>query len=173
MREVLRVYFGHKSVIVYYAILILLGAYLLTEKIFHSFWFVGLALFVTPVFEWLVHKYFLHIKFNFKSKILKEYFYKIHEGHHEHPDDKELVFAPLLIGLSVPIIFFTLCYVATMDIKPSLMLAFYTLAYYAYYEWVHLAHHTEQYVPLTKRGRMLKKHHIFHHFKKMRIIGGA
>ena len=39
-----------------------------------------------------------------------------------------------------------------------------SLAYYLVYEWVHLAHHTQSYKPLTVWGRGLRDAHMRHHF---------
>ena len=37
-------------------------------------------------------------------------------------------------------------------------------AYYLLYEWVHLAHHTKAYKPLTGWGEALREAHMRHHF---------
>ena len=158
-------YFKHRSIIFYYSIIICLGLYLVSTQAIFNHWYIGLILFSAPFFEWAVHKYFLHYEFNFKNKKLKNFFYKVHEGHHEFPNDKELIFAPIIIGLSVPLIFFFLTLLIFNNIDISLTASFFSLLYYCYYEWIHLAHHTDTYIPITTRGKKLKKHHTFHHFK--------
>ena len=165
MKDVFKVYFSHKSIIFYFLILLSLGIYLISSGHINNNWPIGFLLFSAPLFEWVVHKYFLHYDFQFKNKSIKKFFYKIHEGHHEYPSDKELIFAPTIIGLCVPTIFFTLVFISSANFNLSLTAAFFSLAYYCYYEWVHLAHHTESYTPLTNRGKKLKKHHTFHHLK--------
>ena len=165
MQEVFKTYFRHKSIIIYYLIAISLCAYLIKSGALVKYFYTFIALILAPIFEWIVHKYFLHINFKFKNKYLKNFFYKVHEGHHEYPSDKELVFAPFIIGISVPLIFLGIGFGITKNIELSLTLAFYSLCYYCYYEWIHLAHHTESYIPITKRGKILKKHHTYHHFK--------
>ena len=165
MKDVFVVYFKHKSILFYFFLLFCSGAYLLNTKSLLTYWPIGFTLFSAPIFEWAVHKYFLHYPFEFKNKRLKKFFYKIHEGHHEAPSDKELIFAPTIVGLAVPFIFFILVFGITSNFEMAHTAAFFSLAYYCYYEWVHLAHHTDSYTPITKRGRRLKKHHTFHHFK--------
>ena len=93
--------------------------------------------------------------------------------HHEKPNDINLIFAPTIIGFLVPIIFFNLLYFITNNFDLSVTAATYSLAYYCYYEWVHLAHHTDSYIPITARGKKLKKHHTFHHFKNENFWWGV
>ena len=165
MKEVFSTYFKHKSILLYFFLLSCSAYYLFSTEIIFSYWPVSLVLFSAPFFEWAVHKYFLHYPFDFKNEKLKKFFYKIHEGHHEYPSDRELIFAPTIVGLSVPLIFFLIVLGISKNLELSHTAAFFSLAYYCYYEWIHLAHHTDSYTPVTNRGKKLKRHHTFHHFK--------
>ena len=173
MRNVFKIYFRHLSIKLYFLTLILLSLYLIQSEAIFKYWAIGFVLFSAPFFEWIVHKYFLHYPFQFKNKKIKQFFYKIHEGHHEKPSDLDLIFAPTIIGFLVPIIFFGLTYSITFNFNLSTTAATYSLAYYCYYEWIHLAHHTDSYIPITSRGKKLKKHHTFHHFKNENFWWGV
>ena len=172
MKDVFKVYFSHYSVVLYYAILFIIGLQVFDSKIFIDKWYYIFILTVTPFFEWFIHKYFLHFNFKVTNKFLKDYFYKIHEGHHVYPQDKKLVFAPFTIGLLVPVGFFVLFYLFNKNINEGLWGAFITLSYYVYYEWIHLAH-TDKYVPLTSFGKVLRNNHRWHHFKNENFWWGV
>ena len=167
MGTVFKIYFKHFSIKLYFLALIFLLSYLLWTEAFDNYWTIGFVLFSAPFFEWIVHKYFLHYQFQFKNKKLKQFFYQIHEL----PNDVDLIFAPTIIGFLVPIIFFGLTYLISYNFDLSVTAA--TYAYYCYYEWVHLAHHTDSYIPITARGKKLKKHHTFHHFKNENFWWGV
>ena len=51
-----------------------------------------------------------------------------------------------------------------LSFKNALAPIFSTFIYYLFYEWVHLAHHSVQYKPITKIGKSLKEAHMQHHF---------
>ena len=38
------------------------------------------------------------------------------------------------------------------------------LVYHLWYEWIHLAHHSKDYKPLTSVGKNLRDAHMSHHF---------
>ena len=165
MIEVFKIYFKHPSIIVYYIVDALLLGYLLWSGAFFHHWYLISLILVSPFYEWVIHKYILHGRINPSFKPLADYWEKVHPGHHKDPANIDLIFAPTLIGLSVPFQFFLLFVLTGQGLDKALMATFVCMSYYMFYEWNHLAHHLDFYEPVTARGKLLKKAHKWHHFK--------
>jgi len=129
--------------------------------------------FVAPFYEWIVHQYFLHRPLYSTNKKIQDYYDSIHRNHHRAPKKLEWVFAPLAIGFLTPGIFFIIPFVISFNFQLSLTSSFFTLCYFVYYEWTHLSHHIDVYVPFTKWGKLLKKSHTWHHHKNENLWWGV
>lgn len=173
MGKVFKVYFRHHSIWIYFAVCLAIASFLITKDSFFKYYYVIPVLLIAPFYEWVIHKYYLHSQPKYKSKFWNDYFEKVHPGHHRDPYNLPLVFAPVMIGLSVPFQFFLLFWLISQDIYMGLFAAFLAMGYYLYYEWIHLAHHMDEYTPITKRGRNLKKAHKWHHFKNENMWWGV
>ena len=85
----------------------------------------------------------------------------------------EWVFAPFSIGMLTPIVFFIIPFVTTFTLGLSLTTSFFSLCYFLYYDWIHLSHHVDEYIPPTKWGKILKKSHTWHHYKNENLWWGV
>lgn len=173
MRDVFKIWISHRTIWLYFGIVAVLAGTLIARGIWLQHGYLALLLFLAPFYEWLVHKFFLHMEMNSKTPAMQKYLDKIHVGHHRHPRDKELVFAPFLIGIQVPLSFFLLPLLVGGSLDQALTLALFVQLYYLYYEWIHLAHHTESYRPLTKWGLTLRQSHTWHHYKNENFWWGV
>lgn len=173
MKEVFGVWASHKSIWGYALVASGLAFTMIQRGSFFDHWYLVFVLLLTPFYEWLVHKFFLHLEMKVSNKSLQAFLDKIHAGHHVDPRDTELVFAPFIVGVQVPLSFFFLVLLIGGSLDQALKLAFITQSYYMFYEWIHLAHHTEGYRPKTKLGNELKQAHTWHHYKNENFWWGV
>jgi hypothetical protein len=139
---------------------------------FGRWWWLVFVLLLTPFYEWVVHKYILHADLSFMPKGFQDYWDKVHPGHHKDPAHVPLIFAPFEVAIQVPLSFFIIGLIIFRDFDAALVLFTATQSYYLFYEWMHLAHHLDFYVPRTKWGKALKRNHLLHHFKNERFWWG-
>lgn len=117
-----------------------------------------------PFFEWVTHKYTLHRPLSETPGFWRDYQIRLHHGHHLHPERRDLQFAPVS-GIIVMFIQLYLTYaLLTWSWTTALVPLLASIAYYLAYEWIHLAHHTQSYKPLTAWGNALRAAHMRHHF---------
>ena len=165
MKDIFRVWVCHKSIWGYALVASVSALLMIKRGSFFHHWYLVSILVLVPFYEWVVHKYILHMEMKSNNPKLQAFLDKIHAGHHEDPRDLELVFAPFLVGVQVPLSFFLLALFFGGSIDQALKLALIVQLYYMFYEWMHLAHHTESYRPKTKLGTVLKQTHTWHHYK--------
>ncbi len=165
MLRVFKIYFSHPLIWVYIFIEIFLAGYLVYDDRLFQYLYLFLILLIAPFYEWLLHKYILHGKNANESESKQKYMNRLHRDHHRYPSQVDLLFAPLSAGLSIPIQFFVVGSVLTLNLTIGIYLAFVSMTYYLFYEWIHLAHHVETYRPSTKWGKSLKTSHLLHHYK--------
>ena len=173
MIYVFKVYFRHPINYFYFFIIFLLLYVSVVSSAMTIYWPLAFTLLIAPWFEWVVHKYFLHKRYFSANKWLQEYFDSIHYFHHNDPKIVRFIFAPFPVPLTIPMIFFSIFSILFWDWKAGVVGGFFSLSYYMYYEWIHLAHHIDSYTPITKRGKMLKKAHQWHHFKNENFWWGV
>lgn len=123
-----------------------------------------LVIIFAPFYEWYAHKYVLHKELTPKDGWLKKFQIKLHHGHHADPDDINLQFAPSLAIVVLFIQTYIFYSILCLSFTNALVPIFSTFLYYLFYEWVHLAHHSKHYKPLTGIGKNLKEAHMQHHF---------
>jgi hypothetical protein len=165
MKNVFYHYFSHRMNILYWIVVLALSGLSFSTSAISTYWPTVSLLLLAPWFEWVIHKYLLHNRPQSSNGAWQHYFDQIHFYHHQNPRNIPYVFAPFPIPFFIPTVFFLIFSLAFWDLKAGLMTAFWTFLYYMYYEWIHLAHHLDDYKPLTKRGRELKQAHQWHHFK--------
>lgn len=173
MIKIYKAYFSHLSIKFYYACILLIGIYLLYSGAFLTYFYMALILLVAPFYEWTVHQFVLHRPLYSKNEKIQKYFDSIHRSHHRDPKKIEWVFAPISIGLLTPIIFFIFPYLVSFNFDLALTTSFFTFCYFVYYEWTHLSHHMDHYIPITKWGKLLKKSHTWHHHKNENLWWGV
>jgi len=159
-----KTYISHPTIWAYLVLLGMAGSYALEHGLIEKHWpFFILPLFVSPFFEWFVHKYALHRIIDRKNEMVHAYMGVLHYGHHKEPADKVLVFAPVSAGIAVFVIVFVLFSIIGLSFERGFTAMVFSIGYYLYYEWVHLGHHMVGYDHLTPYGRFMKKAHMWHH----------
>ncbi len=98
--------------------------------------------------------------------------YILHYGHHEDPNNIKLIFAPITFSVGLFLIMFAGSYLLTFRLDIALLYTSAVVAYYIYYEWVHLGHHVAEYKPITNWSKNLKKAHLFHHYRNENLWWG-
>jgi hypothetical protein len=106
----------------------------------------------------------LHKKLTPKRGWLERFQIKLHHGHHADPDNIKLQFAPSLAIVILFIQTYIFYSILCLSFSNALVPIFSTFLYYLFYEWVHLAHHSKKYKPITSIGGDLKEAHMQHHF---------
>ncbi len=172
MGKVFKIYFAHDSIKAMYVVDALALGLLFGRGEFGRWWWLVGVLVLTPFYEWVVHKYVLHADMSRMPTAFQDYWDKVHPVHHKEPAHVPLIFAPLEVAIQVPLSFFVFGLIVFRDFDAALTLFTVTQSYYLFYEWMHLAHHLEFYIPRTKWGKDLKRNHLLHHFKNERFWWG-
>ena len=166
MGKVFRLYFSHWTIWVYAFLAMKLTALLWLTKAYTNF---GISLIVVillaPFAEWILHKFVLHRSYDPNNEAAAEYMERLHVGHHREPQKVDYYFAPLSAGLTLPIGLFLILLILTQQLTWAISFSLSTTLYFLFYEWIHLAHHVDEYKPKTGWGKRLKKAHKWHHFK--------
>ncbi len=166
MGKVFKTYFSHWTIWVYIFLALKLTLLLSFTKSFSS---LGISfvivVIIAPFAEWFLHKYVLHGSYNPLNKFVADYMERLHVGHHREPQKVDYYFAPLSAGLTLPIGFFFIILILSQSLNWAISFSLSITLYFLFYEWIHLAHHIDEYRPKTKPGKRLKKAHKWHHFK--------
>ena len=166
MGKVFKVYFSHWTIWVYIFLSFKLALLLLLTKSFSPLGtcFI-IVILLAPFTEWLLHKYVLHGTYDPHNELISNYMEHLHVGHHREPQKIDYFFAPLSAGLTLPISFFFFILIFTQNLNWAASFSLSITLYFLFYEWIHLAHHIDEYKPKTQWGKRLKKAHKWHHFK--------
>jgi sterol desaturase/sphingolipid hydroxylase (fatty acid hydroxylase superfamily) len=111
--------------------------------------------------EYLLHRFFFHLapEPSFESKFKQ---FIVHGYHHEFPNDRLRLVAPLVlsapIALAVALLYLTL-------VGRYFWLTWFagTVSGYLAYDWVH--YYTHHFRPTTRLGKFLRRYHMEHHYK--------
>ncbi len=168
MRDIFRNYVTHGSVQFLFAALFLCAYVIHDLALWHSWPWVLVVIASAPFFEWVTHKYTLHRPLTETPGFWRDYQIRLHHGHHLHPERRDLQFAPIsaiiIMFIQLYLSYALMVWLVGQPHETVLMPLLASLAYYLVYEWVHLAHHTQSYKPLTVWGRGLRDAHMRHHF---------
>ena len=121
----------------------------------------GLGFLAWTLLEYLLHRYVFHLlpDASYEMKVRQ---FMVHGYHHEFPNDRMRLVAPLLlsipIGAVVAVVYYAL-------LGPRFALPAYagTVAGYLAYDWIH--YYTHHFRPTTRLGRFLRRYHMEHHYK--------
>ena len=120
--------------------------------------------FLLGMFAWSLAEYFLH-KHVFHwindKPWGKRIHFLLHGVHHEYPDDKDRLVMPLLTSTPLAVIFYTLF---TFTMGRAVAEPFFAgfVVGYLFYDGTHFfVHH---FVPTSRWGKFLRRHHMTHHF---------
>ncbi|MBT3584942.1 MAG: hypothetical protein HN509_08550, partial [Halobacteriovoraceae bacterium] len=108
MKKVFSLWISHFSIWIYAAILAGLCSYLIIAGEFFQHWYLGFVLLVAPFYEWVVHKYVLHMDPSIQWGWLQRFFERLHRGHHKQPYDVPMIFAQWYVGATFPLQFYLL-----------------------------------------------------------------
>ena len=135
-----------------------------------SYWPLSLMVVgIAPFYEWVAHKYTLHLPLKQEAGFIQNYQIRLHHGHHAEPERRDLQFAPAS-AIFLMFVQFYLSYALFAWLfdangwKVAFVPCLASFVYYLAYEWIHLAHHTSSYKPLTAWGRRMREAHMRHHF---------
>jgi len=147
-------------------VLFLIFLYICTSTglLVRYFFLIPLPIIVAPFYEWMMHKYVLHANLSEKFRYLRDFQIRLHHQHHKTPENVRFQFAPweaVVLHLLQSYLLFAL---VTWSFSRALVPFTAGILYYLFYEWIHLAHHTPGYKPLTEIGQRLKRAHMRHHF---------
>ncbi len=164
MREIFEDYVTHGAVQFLFLALAACTYAVETLSLWQSWPWMLVVIASAPFFEWVTHKYTLHRPLSETPGFWRDYQIRLHHGHHLHPERRDLQFAPVS-GIIVMFIQLYLTYaLLTWSWTTALVPLLASIAYYLAYEWIHLAHHTQSYKPLTAWGNALRAAHMRHHF---------
>ncbi len=126
-------------------------------------WQIALGLMVAvafwTVFEYSMHRYLFH--FESENPFWKKFFYTIHHGHHDYPNDNRFMLVHPIISLVAFVILWGLFYLIAGHYAHAFMGGIGIC--YMFYDWLHFASHNYNYK--NKYFQMLKVHHMRHHYE--------
>jgi sterol desaturase/sphingolipid hydroxylase (fatty acid hydroxylase superfamily) len=122
------------------------------------------ALFVAGVFAWTFAEYVLHrYVFHWTNETSwgRRIHFLLHGVHHDFPSDKDRLVMPLLTSVPLAVIFYTL-FTATLGrtLGEPTFAGF--VVGYLFYDGTH--YYVHHFVPTTRWGKFLRRHHLTHHF---------
>ena len=165
MSSVFKNYFSHSTVIGFIFMAVFGAFYIFNTGLINEYliW-IFIPILLAPFYEWYVHKYQLHVELTKKDGWYRRYQIVLHHGHHRDPDNIKLQFAPwryLIYTYGQVYLFYSLIF---WSFGTAMVPFTGHLIYHLWYEWIHLAHHSKNYKPLTKVGKSLRDAHMSHHF---------
>lgn len=129
-------------------------------------WTSALARLAGGVLAWTLLEYFLHRWFfhkdpgdTFEGKLRQ---FMVHGYHHEFPNDRMRLVAPLLLSGSLGIPIGIAYYFAAGSYDWLAWFAGSITGYLAY-DWTH--YYTHHFSPTTRLGKFLRRYHMEHHYK--------
>ena len=111
--------------------------------------------------EYLLHRFLFHLvpDDTFDSKLRQ---FMVHGYHHEFPNDRMRLVAPLI--LSVPFgLLFSVSYALIFGRYYWLTWFAGTVIGYISYDWTH--YYTHHFRPTTRLGKFLRRYHMEHHYR--------
>lgn len=137
-------------------------------SLFSVIWVGLLGVFVWTLTEYLLHRFVFH--YPAKNRYSKRFVYLLHGLHHDDPVDPTRLVMPPIPGIliaSVLFLFFRL-FLGPVWVEP--FFAFFLMGY-LWYDYTHYA--THHFTPRTSWGRMVKQHHMQHHYVSMKLRFGV
>ena len=119
---------------------------------------VGLGLLIWTLFEYFAHRYPFHWESSWKP--VQQLVFVIHGNHHDQPRDQLRNLMPPIISVPVGLLLWALFFALMGHAGTWMLLGF--MSGYVLYDLTHYACH--QWPMRSRLGRMLKQHHMRHHF---------
>jgi sterol desaturase/sphingolipid hydroxylase (fatty acid hydroxylase superfamily) len=111
--------------------------------------------------EYVLHRFWMHHppSEDFDSKLKA---FMVHGYHHEFPNDRMRLVAPLILSAPIALII-AVVYVSLLGRYFGTVLFAGTLLGYLAYDWVH--YYTHHFRPTTRLGKFLRRYHMEHHYR--------
>jgi sterol desaturase/sphingolipid hydroxylase (fatty acid hydroxylase superfamily) len=122
------------------------------------------ALLAAGLVAWTLAEYVLHRHvFHWVNDTAwgRRIHFLLHGVHHEYPSDKDRLVMPLLTSVPLAVIFYSLFTLTMGRALGEPMFAGFTVGYLCYDGTHYYVHH---FVPTTRWGKFLRRHHLTHHF---------
>ena len=119
---------------------------------------VGIGLLAWTLFEYCAHRYLFH--WDASWKLAQQLVFVIHGNHHHQPRDLLRNLMPPIISVPVGLLVWAMLYALIGHAGTWVLLGF--MGGYVLYDITHYACH--QWPMRSGLGRMLKRHHMRHHF---------
>jgi sterol desaturase/sphingolipid hydroxylase (fatty acid hydroxylase superfamily) len=111
--------------------------------------------------EYLLHRFMFHLapEPTFESKFKQ---FMMHGYHHEFPNDRMRLVAPLVLSVPIAAVTAGLYFLLGGPFHWRMLFAGTVLGYITY-DWVH--YYTHHFRPTTRLGKFLRRYHMEHHYK--------
>lgn len=135
------------------------GLYTTTTSPLHALLFFPLGFVSWQVMEYFIHKKIFH--WQGIGPISRRFHDIAHGFHHKYPDDPERLVMPIAVSVTLGSAF---ALGLTLLHRPSLTLPWWCglVAGYLFYDFIHWSTHFRK--PLTSWGKVMRAHHMAHHF---------
>ncbi len=121
------------------------------------------GVFLCGMFAWTCAEYVLHrYVFHWTNDTSwgKRIHFLLHGVHHDFPNDKDRLVMPLPMSIPLAFLFYPLF---TLTMRPTLGEPFFAgfVVGYLFYDGTH--YYVHHFVPTTRWGKFLRRHHLTHH----------
>lgn len=118
--------------------------------------------FLWSLFEYALHRFIFHLEPKEKMGIKYRIHFLLHGFHHDYPNDKFRLVAPIPLALIIAVPIFGLLYLLSPTIWIAVVLFCGVIFGYVLYDCTHFfVHHTKLNWVFVKK---MQKHHFFHHY---------
>ncbi len=121
----------------------------------------GAGLLLWTLVEYLLHRFVFHLEpgKDLDSKIKQ---FVMHGYHHEFPNHRERLVAPLVLSVPIAVPLAAGCVLVFGNFHWMIWFAGIVTGYIAY-DWVH--YYTHHFRPTTRIGKFMRRYHMEHHYK--------
>jgi sterol desaturase/sphingolipid hydroxylase (fatty acid hydroxylase superfamily) len=124
-------------------------------------WLFAFGFLAWTLIEYLLHRFVFHLlpEPTFESKLKQ---FMVHGYHHEFPNDRMRLVAPLLLSMPIGAVVAAAYFLLAGPHYWRMIYAGTVLGYITY-DWVH--YYTHHFRPTTRLGKFLRRYHMEHHYK--------
>jgi len=131
-------------------------------------WMAFLGILVWTLSEYFLHRYLFH--FPARGKIQKRLVFLFHGLHHDDPVDPTRLVMPPVPAVILASMLFGIFRMIIGRVWVESFFAFFLVGYLCY-DYTHYAVH--HFTPRTRFGKMVKQHHMFHHYATPHLCWGV
>ena len=165
LHDLVRAYFSYPAIQAYLALSLVCigGLFVLPAAPLATAVAAALSVIVYPLVWYLLHRYVLHGKYLYKSKLTAAVWKRIHFDHHQHPNDLGVLFGALYTTLPTILIITAPIGFAVAGPAGTLAAVAAGLLTTCFYEFCHCIQHLA-YQPKNPTLQRMKRLHMAHHF---------